>query len=350
MTLSKSALAFATALLVVPAAAYADTTPGWYISGATGVNFSQEANVKTSAGDNNVSFDQGVSLAGSGGYAFDNGIRAEAELFYDRPNVDTISAISNANGHLSNVDLFANGLYDFQTGTMFTPYIGAGVGLAFVSAKNVGALASGGYLNESDSTNFAYQAIVGAAAQLDKNWALSVDYRYVGTDDPKLKLSTGGSPAVTDDQHNVMVSLRYSFGEPAAPAMETTTAPRPVAKAAAKTVVAEQSSGYVVFFDFNRTELTPEAKRIIASAADAYRKGGYAKLIVTGHTDTVGSDRYNDKLSEKRAAIVKAELNRLGIDSKAIVAKGEGKKDPLVSTPNNVREVHNRRAEIVLSN
>ncbi len=349
MKLSTSALALGVVLTLAPAAAFADAVPGWYVGGASGISFLEDSTGHTSAGNSTISYNSSLAFAASGGYAWYNGLRAEGEVFYDRGNVDKISGRTGTDGHLSNIDFFVNGLYDFNTGTMFTPYVGAGVGVALVTAKNIGPLANNSVLSEDDKAAFAYQGIVGLATQFDKNWAFTVDYRYVGTAEPKLKVSSGGSSKTTDDSHNIMFGLRYSFGEPALPVAETANPPRVMAKPAAKVAPAAQEPSFIVFFDFDKDKLTPEAKRIIASAADAYRQNGYAKIIVTGHTDTVGSKKYNGKLSHRRAMIVKDELRRLGVAPKSIVAKGEGKDVPMVSTPDGVRESHNRRAEIVLT-
>ena len=70
---------------------------------------------------------------------------------------------------------------------------------------------------------------------------------------------------------------------------------------------------YIVFFDFNKANLTAEAQGVVAEAANAYRSTGKVHVKVVGHTDTVGSSSYNQKLSERRAATVKAEMVRLGI-------------------------------------
>ncbi len=349
MSYAKLALASATVLALLPAAGFAQDTPGWYINGGTGVNFAEDSKVKTSAGSSTVTYDRGLSFDAGGGYIWNNGWRAEGELFYDRPNVRKIEGVTGSNGHLSNVDLFANGYYDFKTNSIFTPYIGAGVGLAIVSAQGVGPLANGSYVSENDNANFAYQGIAGVSMQLDKNWAFTVDYRYVGADDPKLKLTSGGSSRVSDNQHNILFGLRYSFGEPIPPVAETAAAPQPTVKPVGRVGVNQPKPSFVVFFDFNKADLTPESKRIIASAVQEYKKGGYATILVVGHTDTVGSDKYNNALSDRRANVVKAELERLGMTTATIRAKGEGKSDPLVETADGVREAHNRRTEIDLS-
>ncbi|HEU0117232.1 MAG TPA: OmpA family protein, partial [Alphaproteobacteria bacterium] len=212
-------------------------------------------------------------------------------------------------------------------------------------ADHTGALNNGGYLNDTD-TEFAYQAIAGVSAQLDPNWALTADYRYIATTDPKYAVTTGGSAHTDNESHNIVLGVRYSFG--AAPAMAAPApAPRPMAKAAAKPVVAPVPQSYMVFFDFNKSDITPEAKRILASAAQDYKSGGVIKIVVTGHTDTVGTDKYNQGLSERRAAAVKAEMASLGVDSQVIATVGDGKKGLLVPTADGVREAQNRRAEIV---
>jgi outer membrane protein OmpA-like peptidoglycan-associated protein len=72
------------------------------------------------------------------------------------------------------------------------------------------------------------------------------------------------------------------------------------------------------------------------------------KVQIAGHTDTVGSDDYNTKLSLARAATVKDEMVRLGMDGKAIAVEGKGYHEPLVATAANVREPQNRRAVIDL--
>jgi outer membrane protein OmpA-like peptidoglycan-associated protein len=103
----------------------------------------------------------------------------------------------------------------------------------------------------------------------------------------------------------------------------------------------------MVFFDFDKSALTPEAKKILASAAQDFKSGKYVRIVVTGHTDTVGTAKYNQKLSERRAATVKTQLQKLGVNPSEIEATGVGKNDLLVPTADGVREAQNRRAEIV---
>jgi outer membrane protein OmpA-like peptidoglycan-associated protein len=107
---------------------------------------------------------------------------------------------------------------------------------------------------------------------------------------------------------------------------------------------------FMVFFDFDRSTLSPDAREIVAKAVDAAKTVGSVHITVTGHTDTVGSRRYNQRLSERRAAAVKAEMIRDGLDGAMIATIGRNFSDPLVATGPGVREPQNRRAVIDLGN
>ncbi|MBI1274072.1 MAG: OmpA family protein [Alphaproteobacteria bacterium] len=104
----------------------------------------------------------------------------------------------------------------------------------------------------------------------------------------------------------------------------------------------------MVFFDFDRTDLTPEAQRILASVANDFKGGKPVRVHVTGHADRSGTNKYNMNLSLKRAGVVKAELDRLGVPTEMIFTKGAGEEEPMIPTADGVREAQNRRAEIFL--
>jgi len=106
------------------------------------------------------------------------------------------------------------------------------------------------------------------------------------------------------------------------------------------------AANFTVFFDFDRSDIKPEAAPIIAAAARAFKAGHEVKIKVTGYCDTVGTFEYNVKLSFRRSGSVKAELVKDGIDASAIVIDGKGKTDLLVPTADGVREPKNRRAVI----
>ena len=316
-----SLAALAAVLVAVPASqamAEMAPTPGWYAGVGLGPHFEMDTTAKSAGGNRKIEFDPGFGYYGSGGYAWDFGLRAEGEVWHSRANVVRVNGSTIHDGQLGNTDLFVNALYDFKTGSRLTPYVGAGVGVAFVTANNIGLMANNGLLDDTQ-TEFAYQAIAGVSGMLDKHWSLTADYRYIGTTDPTFDNTLGGSSRIENASHNILVGLRYSFGAPApvVPAY-VPVAPQPAPVAAPKPVVAPVPQSYMVFFDFDKSALTPEATRILSSAAEDFRKGGYVRIVVTGHTDTMGSAPYNKKLSERRAAAVMGDKCRLLLNAPAI--------------------------------
>ena len=135
---------------------------------------------------------------------------------------------------------------------------------------------------------------------------------------------------------------RYKFGgahEEAEAAQAAYVPPPVVAPAAPKS--------YLVFFDFNKSDLTSQATAIVDQAAKNAGPAKVTKLEVTGHTDTVGSDAYNMRLSRRRAESVAAQLEKDGIPSSEIEIVAKGKRDLLVPTKDGVKEPQNRRVQIV---
>jgi iron complex outermembrane receptor protein len=150
----------------------------------------------------------------------------------------------------------------------------------------------------------------------------------------------GGLP----DKRTFGLRARYNFGgaEAAPPATTAAYVPPPVV--APKAAVA---NSYQVFFDFNKSDLSPAAVKVVDQAAMNAGPAKATQIVVTGHTDTVGSDAYNLRLSKRRAESVAAELEAKGIASSEIEIVAKGKKDLLVPTKDGVREPQNRRVQIV---
>jgi len=105
---------------------------------------------------------------------------------------------------------------------------------------------------------------------------------------------------------------------------------------------------FIVFFDFDKDLLTADGEKIVAQAADAYKKGGSARIQVVGYTDLAGSQQYNLGLSERRAKRVQTALVKDGVPANAIATSWRGKENPRVPTADGVREAQNRRVEITL--
>ena len=103
---------------------------------------------------------------------------------------------------------------------------------------------------------------------------------------------------------------------------------------------------YIVFFDWDRSELTAEATTVLSSAVTAYATCASVPVMVAGYADRSGAPGYNQGLSERRAGTVRGYLNTRGIDNSAIATQGFGETNPRVPTADGVREVQNRRVEI----
>jgi outer membrane protein OmpA-like peptidoglycan-associated protein len=105
---------------------------------------------------------------------------------------------------------------------------------------------------------------------------------------------------------------------------------------------------FIVFFDFDKSNITSAAQTTINDAVAAAKAGHSAQVTLTGHTDRSGSEQYNLALSLRRAEAVKANMIRQGIPASSIVVIGKGESQPLVPTADGVREPQNRRVEIVI--
>ena len=105
---------------------------------------------------------------------------------------------------------------------------------------------------------------------------------------------------------------------------------------------------FLVFFDFDKSTLTPRAMDIVKEAARVAKAGENARVTCTGHTDTAGPAAYNMALSLRRANTVKDALVREGVAATSITVIGRGEEALLVATKDGVREPQNRRVEIVI--
>jgi outer membrane protein OmpA-like peptidoglycan-associated protein len=104
---------------------------------------------------------------------------------------------------------------------------------------------------------------------------------------------------------------------------------------------------FIVYFEFDKSDLTPEGAKVVLDAASAYKQTGSARVAITGYTDLAGTQRYNLGLSKRRADTVPGALVRDGVPDGAIAEAWRGKENPAVPTADGVREPRNRRVEIV---
>ena len=104
---------------------------------------------------------------------------------------------------------------------------------------------------------------------------------------------------------------------------------------------------FVVFFDWDKSELTVDARRVLDQVV-ARERGGNEGIHLIGNADRSGTDTYNMKLSQRRADSAKTYLVGHGIAPNRITTEARGERDPLVNTADGVREPQNRRVAINL--
>jgi long-chain fatty acid transport protein len=190
------------------------------------------------------------------------------------------------------------------------------------------------------------QASAGLTYALTPQNDLTVTYSHAFTNTVSGPTSPllpgGGTDKIYLGENSIGVGFLHKFNAPApvaAPPPEPTPVAAP-APAPART--------YLVFFNWNKADLTPRATQIVAEAAQASRITHVTSLNVNGYTDTSGSPAYNMKLSYRRADNVAAQLVSDGVPKSDIVIKGFGETHLLVPTGPGVREPQNRRVEIIL--
>ena len=134
---------------------------------------------------------------------------------------------------------------------------------------------------------------------------------------------------------------------PAAPAPKPAPAAAPAPKPAPPAVVAQKVTFAAdAFFDFNKAVLKPEAKAKLDDLTGKLKGITLEVIIAVGHTDAIGGDPYNQKLSVKRAEAVKAYLVTKGIEPNRIYTEGKGKKQPVADNKTDEGRAKNRRVEI----
>jgi len=296
------------------------------------------------------------------GYKHPSGFRAELEPSYSRYDVDDPTNIGD--GTITAYGGFFNLLYDLPLTPRLSLVIGGGAGWMWLDA-DINDPAPG-LLNRARGieSGFAWQAIAGLSAALAPNFEMQLDYRYGGFADGSFATDyVGLSPAGLEDirTHVAMLSLRwYPAMAPAAepPPLPPPPPPPPLPPPPPPPPAPPPPPPVrtlIVFFDFDKSNLTPDALDVVTHAVRTAQDVGVVRVVVTGHTDTAharpGTNdayEYNLELSIRRAEVVKGEMVRQGMDPYEIETVGRSFDDPLIPTGPGVREPQNRRAVIEL--
>jgi len=264
----------------------------------------------------------------------------------------------NAPGNQNILSFMLNGLVDFGGQDRdIGGYVGGGVGVARVKQQNYGGLgltpggatSVGGarFIDDSD-THIAWQVLAGIYKPLTEHVDVSLKYRFFNVDNVNTLTFTGQQANTRVRSHSLLVGLTYNFGNDAPPPPPPVAAPPPVIAAPLPPCppAAVTPGPFLVFFDWDRSVITPEAAAILDRAADQYAATGQTSVTLAGHADKSGKPDYNVALSQRRADAVKSYMTGKGVAAGVISTEAFGESRPLVDTADGVREPQNRRVEI----
>jgi len=376
----RNALLVAT-FLSAPVVAMAQPVSGPYVALGAGVNLlsSTNANIRWSSGipgttnpqaaeTGNIRSNGGFAGIGSVGWGFGNGLRAELEGSWLSQSTrvggfnNVLGTSLHGGGQLQTVGGAVNAFYDFNGLSIpVVPFvgIGAGYGQTYLSNYQIYTPGAQTVWNASNSAKggFIGNAFLGAAYNVPgvPGLALTAEYRFSGqfsnqtfsghvtgqssTAGVVAAAGSNGSLRLSDQYNNsLLLGVRYAFNAPA-PAVAAAPAPAP-APAPARS--------YLVFFDWDKYDLSARALQIIAEAAQNSTRVAATKIEVNGYADTSGTPAYNKGLSMRRAQAVAAQLVKDGVPKAEISIQWFGDTVLLVPTGPGVREPQNRRVEIIL--
>ena len=350
----------------------------WYIEGNGGVMIVEDQAIDVGAAADNAAanYETGYDFGAAVGYDF-GGFRLEAETSYRAADltdvqagnlglalnpttqvpggISTFTGTREALGEVNALSFMLNGLFDFGSDDGFQAFAGGGIGVARVDMNGRVNANGPGVWNDSD-TGLAWQLLAGVRAPLSDSWDVGLRYRYFNVPTVNLVDPLGRDLETKLSSHSLMGSITYNFGgaepppppvvvPPAPPPPPPPPPPRPVAPPTPPKAPCN-TGPYIVFFDFDKSDITPAAANILNSAVTAYANCGMASVMLAGHTDRAGSPKYNVGLAERRNAAVSAYLTGRGIPAGRITGQAFGETMPKVPTADGVREAQNRRVEV----
>jgi OmpA-OmpF porin, OOP family len=338
-------MAMASTALATPALARDNA---WYVGveGGPMIVEDVEFDVNDGLDTNEVEFDTGYDFGGFVGYDF-GAFRLEAEASYRRADAESFTAGTTgvrtgsftrpagtytAVGYMDSLAFMLNGMLDFGADDGLQGFIGGGVGVARTGINAI--LTTGSSTIDDSDSGFAWQVLAGVRAPLTDNWDVGLKYRMFNATDVNLTDNQGRT--LTDDvrSHSLLGTLTYNFGAP-----EVVAPPPPPAPQC-------ESGPYIVFFDWDKSDITPEAATVLDSAVSAYANCGTASVMLAGYTDRSGSTQYNLGLAGRRNDSVRGYLTSRGVPDGRISSEAFGEANPRVPTADGVRELQNRRVEI----
>jgi len=358
------AVALSSTLLATPAFA---RDGAWYVGGEFGGMIVEDTNVDIGAVDNalRLSHDYGYDGGLFVGYDL-GGFRIEAEAAYKKADLEgynttirlplegpNFATSRDGGGNSSVMSFMINGMLDFGDDDGISGFVGGGVGMARVKANNMRNFSNATpFLDDSDS-KLAWQVFAGVRQAISDNIDVTVKYRFFNVDNVRMVAFNGNDSEHRFRSHSLLGGLTFNFGGaeepipvPPPPPPPVPVPPPPPEPTPPPPPPACVAGPFMVFFDWDKDEITPQAAAILDNAASAYQTCGQAQVMIAGHADRSGSDQYNVGLSQRRAANVRSYLAGRGIPDGVMTTEAFGESRPLVETADGVREPQNRRVEI----
>jgi outer membrane protein OmpA-like peptidoglycan-associated protein/opacity protein-like surface antigen len=343
----------------------------WYVGVDGGAMIAEDLNLNIGAAPiaATADTDTGYDFGGVVGYDF-GGFRLESEVGYREADLTgfassvaaipsgagsalAASGLKRTNGDANALSFMVNGMLDFGDDDGLQGFVGAGAGVARVDVQQIFAAPS--WLDDSD-TGFAWQAIAGIRAPISDSWDFGLKYRFFNASKVDLVDRLGRDVKTRFRSHSLMGSIVYNFGgEPAPEPIAPTPTPDPVPQPQPQPDPVPQpqppqvvcnTGPYIVFFDWDKANIRPDAASVLDNAVAQYGNCGNARVMLAGHADKSGSNSYNVGLSQRRNANVRGYLESKGISGGAISTEAFGETAPLVQTADGVRENQNRRVEV----
>ncbi len=300
-------------------------------------------------------------------------IKPELSLLYGR---DKVIGEDSKTGVLTTM---LNGVYEMPTASSVTPFAKAGFGYEWYTNTH-----------PTDFDGLILDAGLGLKAEITKQIALKLEALYM------YKMNNNGVDGSNGEVHNVaaLAGLTFSFDEKAAPAAVAAVAapvavavvasepkptPKPAVVPAPKAAAPIDSDKDGVFDPQDKCPGTPVGFKVdadgcpikatlhlnfkfdtdtvvdtdgtakVTNFADFMKASPAYNASIVGHTDSVGTDAYNQKLSEKRAVIVKSMLVERGVDASRLTTAGKGESVPVATNKTKEGRAENRRIEVDLT-
>ena len=184
---------------------------GFYGDFRAGVMLLQDADNDAGSVVLETSYDPGYAIALAVGYDFGD-FRFEGEIFSREADVDdtkTNGVTVNGDGNAFAAGGMVNAYYDFDLGSPWTPYVGAGLGAAVVGFENWRA--AGIDLADDEDLVFAFQGAAGLGYEFNDRFAVYGGYRFFGTTDPSLEDDAGDDFDSEFYSHTIELGFRYIF-------------------------------------------------------------------------------------------------------------------------------------------